>query len=69
MNETQAKAELTTKHGCDAAKLDEAKKAGLNWLLILQLIQQYGPTAWAIIQQIIAALNNPTPAPTPTPAP
>ncbi len=50
---------LEAKHlkasGCDDATIASAKAAGVPFSLIFQLLMQFGPAAFAIIQQIIDA--------------
>lgn len=43
----------------------EARASGISWVTILQLILQYGPQAFAILQQLLDALRTPVPEPTP----
>jgi hypothetical protein len=49
-------------HGLSPEQLSAAQAAGIPWATLLQLIVQYGPTAVAVIKQLIDALRPPQPA-------
>jgi hypothetical protein len=41
--------------------IDDARAAGIPWATIFQLLVQYGPQAWAVLQKILDALKTPAP--------
>lgn len=48
--------------------IDSARRLGIPWSKIIQLMIQFGPQFVAMLQELIAALNTTPPAAAPVPA-